>query len=87
MSKRKAPSKHIVTGTMQRNVAMIPARPTSELNLTKAEIALLEDPAWVTEDEADLIYCKRAEAEETPIPLSKVLNEIGERKRRKLLGR
>ena len=86
MNKRKAPSKHIVTGATRRNGSTIPARPASELKLTRAEIAFLEDPDWVTEDEADVIHCKRAEASQEVIPLEKVLSEIGERNRRKLVG-
>lgn len=86
MNKRKAPLKHNVAGAIRRDGSTIPARPASELKLTKAEIALLENPDWVTEDEADVIYCKRAEASQEIIPLEKVLSEIGERNRRKLLG-
>jgi hypothetical protein len=67
------------------SMSTIPARPASELKLTKAEIALL-DPDWITEVEADVIHCKRAEASEEAIPLEKVLSEIGERNRRKLVG-
>jgi hypothetical protein len=86
VTKRRTPSKHAAAGVTHRNGSTIPARPASELKLTKAEIALLEDPDWVTEDEADVIHCKRAEASQEVIPLEKVLSEIGERNRRKLVG-
>jgi hypothetical protein len=35
--------------------------PTDRLNLTDEEIALLPDPDWVTEDDADFIIAVRAE--------------------------
>lgn len=76
-----------MAGTSRRSGSTLPARPASELKLTKAEIALLADPDWVTEDEAELIQAKRAEATEKAIPLREVLSEIGERNRRRLVGR
>jgi hypothetical protein len=56
------------------------ARPTSELNLTKEEIAMLPDPNWVTEDDADAIMSLRSEREGGAIPLEDVLKEIRERR-------
>jgi hypothetical protein len=36
---------------------------TEQLNLTSDERALLPDPRWVTEDDADFIMARRAERE------------------------
>ena len=49
----------------RRNVATPPAgaRPSAELNLSKEEIAMLPDPDWVTEDDADAIVSARRAAE------------------------
>jgi hypothetical protein len=56
------------------------ARPSSDFKLSKEEIALLADPAWVTEDEADAIICLRREREDgEPIPFEEVLKEFGYR--------
>ena len=52
------------------------ARPSSEFKLTRKERAILADPDWVTEDEADIIYCMRHEHEPT-IPLEEVAKELG----------
>lgn len=38
-------------------------RPSSEFKLTAKERALLKDPEWMTEDEADLIIAMRRQAE------------------------
>jgi hypothetical protein len=35
--------------------------PASEVKLTPPERAMLADPNWITEDEADLIMSKRGE--------------------------
>ena len=52
------------------------ARPSSEFKLTRKERAILADPDWVTEDEADIIYCMSHEHEPT-IPLDEVAKELG----------
>ena len=51
-------------------------RPSSEFRLTDAERDLLQDPEWVTEDEADQIVIGRRQSEPT-IPLEEVLTELG----------
>ena len=56
------------------------ARPTAELNLTKEEIAMLPDPNWVTEDDADAIMSLRSIQEGGAIPLEDVLKEIREQR-------
>jgi hypothetical protein len=54
------------------------ARPSSEFKLTAKERALLKDPEWMTEDEADLIIAMRREAEGgCTIPLEEVLARHG----------
>lgn len=56
------------------------ARPASDFNLSAAERALLADPDWVTEDEADTIICLRREKEGgKPIPFEQVLKRCGYR--------
>lgn len=45
-------------------------------SLTPAERATLEDPEFITEDEADLIVCGRR-ANESTLPLEEVLREVG----------
>ena len=57
--------------------APLPPKRSSELNLTPQEIALLADPNWVTEDEADFIICLRREKEGGHIPIEEVLAEYG----------
>ena len=57
--------------------APLPPKRSSELNLTPQEVALLADPNWVTEDEADLIICLRREKEGGSIPVEEVLAEYG----------
>lgn len=52
------------------------ARPASELNLSPEEIALLPDPNWVTEDDADAIIGLREEREGGAIPADRALEEI-----------
>jgi hypothetical protein len=81
VAKRKTSSKRVATGPVQHNGAAIPARPASELNLTRAEIALLEDPDWVTEDEADIIVSARREAEGDEIPIDDVLRRFGHKRK------
>jgi hypothetical protein len=44
--------------------------------LTPAEIATLQDPDFITEDEADLIVCDRRDGEPT-FSSGQVLAEIG----------
>ena len=66
----------------RKNPAAI-ARPTREgipvdqANLTAEERAMLPDPDWVTEDDADAIIGMRGEREGKPIPLAKVLKRHG----------
>ena len=72
--KRKAPNTAYVAGGVRRNGVV--ACPAAELNLSSEETAMLADPEWVTEDEADGILSKRSEHEPT-IPLSEVLKHRG----------
>jgi hypothetical protein len=53
--------------------------PAGETNLTSQERALLPDPDWVTEDDADYIIGMRGEREGKPIPLAEVLKRYGYR--------
>lgn len=48
---------------------------SSELNLTPKEVALLADPEWATEDEADLIHMLRRQEGS---PVEQVLAEYGD---------
>ncbi len=79
MKKRNtAPARE--TGALRRNVSTAPAqaRPSSEFKLTAKERALLKDPEWMTEDEADLILGMRSEAEGGEnIPFEEVLARHG----------
>ena len=78
--KHKAPSPApSVSGTIRRNVTTVPAeaRPSAGFVLTPDEIALLADPNWISEDEADVIIGNRRERTETPIPLEKALAKLG----------
>jgi len=59
------------------STARVEARPSSEFNLTANERALLKDPDWMTEDEADLIIALRREAEGGEVPLEDVLARYG----------
>jgi len=52
------------------------ARPSAAFNLTPKERAILADPGWVTEDEADIIFTMRQQHEPT-ISLEKVAKELG----------
>jgi hypothetical protein len=53
-------------------------------DLTPAERALLKDPDFITEDEADLIICDRRDKEDGPsIPLEQILKEFGTAPRRR----
>ena len=53
------------------------ARRSSEFKLTEKERALLKDPEWMTEDEADLIIGMRIDAKGGYIPLEEVLAKHG----------
>lgn len=53
--------------------------PADQTNLTPQERALLPDPDWVTEDDADVIISLRRERTEKPIPLERVLKRYGYR--------
>ncbi len=59
-----------------RKPPKVAARPSSAFHLTRKERAILADPDWVTEDEADVIYCMRHEHEPT-IPFEEVAKELG----------
>ncbi len=47
--------------------------PVRRTNLTAAERALLPNPEWVTEDDADAIIGMRRERRETPISIATVV--------------
>ena len=70
-------------GPRRRNPALVAAPrqgvPSGETNLTSQERALLPDPDWVTEDDADYIIGMRGEREGKPIPLAEVLKRYGYR--------
>jgi hypothetical protein len=51
-------------------------------SLTSAERATLNDPDFISEDEADLIICGRRDGEPT-VPLDEVLKEMGTPPRRR----
>ena len=53
------------------------ARPAAEFKLTAKERALLKDPEWITEDEADLILGMRIDAKGGYIPLEDWLAKHG----------
>ena len=74
--KRKAPATARVTGQIRRNVTRAPGRPAPDFNLSAEERALLPDPDWVTEDDADAIMAHRCE-NQTDIPLDEVLKRRG----------
>ena len=75
--KRKAPAKAHLSGEVRRNSASVPARPATDFVLSPEERALLPDPEWVTEDDADAIIGRRREQTEDAIPLAKALAELG----------
>jgi hypothetical protein len=72
--------KHRAQPIQRNRTKRADARPTSELNLTKEEIAMLPDPDWVTEDDADAIMSLRSIREGGAIPLEDVLKEMRERR-------
>jgi hypothetical protein len=52
--------------------------PVDQSNLTAEERKLLADPDWIDEDEADIIICKRREAEGHPsIPIEEIMRDLG----------
>ena len=57
---------------------------TRDLELTEAERALLRDPEWIDEDEADAIMAMRIEKEEAggAIPIRQYMRERASRARR-----
>jgi hypothetical protein len=64
----------------RRNIARIPDRmPVAETNLTAKERALLADPDWLTEDDADAIMSMREikKAGGRSYSLEEVLREHG----------
>lgn len=66
----------------------LPPMPVEKTNLTPAERALLADPNYVTEDEADWIICERRLRKEghKAIPLEQVLKRYGLKPRRRVEG-
>ena len=78
--KRKAPTASpapaCVTGLIRRNVPRVPGRLSSDFNLLADERALLPDPDWVTEDDADAIIARRRD-NQPDIPLDEVLKRRG----------
>ena len=60
--------------------------PVDKTNLTPAERALLADPNYVTEDEADFIIGERRMRQEAhkAIPLEEVLKRYGRERRRRV---
>jgi len=63
------------TGRAQRT-DRIPAETT---NLSQSERALLPDPRWVSEDDADAIVAARRRRE-TPVPFQRALKRYGRRR-------
>jgi hypothetical protein len=53
--------------------------PVEATNLSQRERALLPDPGWVTEDDADAIVAARRRRE-TPVPLEQALKRYGRRR-------
>jgi hypothetical protein len=68
------------------NEAPIERRPSSGFVLTDEEIAMLPDPEWVTEDDADAIYAHR-HRHEPGIPLEDVLKRLGHLDRKSISKR
>ena len=64
----------------------LPPMPVEKTNLTPTERALLADPNYVTEDEADWIICERRLRKEghKAIPFEEVLREYGRQPRRRV---
>ena len=60
------------------NETAVPAkrRAATEFTLTLKERAMLADPNWLSEDDADAIVCARR-ANEPAIPLRKILKDRG----------
>ena len=76
---RKTPARAPTRGIVRRNgiPPPLPPKRSCELNLTTQEIALLADPEWVTEDEADCIISRRRQKQGGYIPVEEVLAEEG----------
>jgi hypothetical protein len=53
--------------------------PVEATNVSQRERALLPDPRWVTEDDADAIVAARRRRE-TPVPLEQALKRYGRRR-------
>ena len=66
----------------------LPRMPVERTNLTSAERALLADPSYVTEDEADFVIGERRMRQEAhkAIPLEEVLKRYGRKPRRRVEG-
>ena len=69
--------KHPVAPSRRDVTTVTDARPSAELNLTKEELAMLPDPNWVTEDDADAIVAARRTAEEKYSSVDDVLRRLG----------
>ena len=65
---------------------VLPPMPVEKTNLTPAERALLADPNYVTEDEADFIIGERRMRQEAhkAIPLEQLLKRYGRQPRGKV---
>lgn len=73
---KAAPRVSTAARAVRRRTPTPAARPSSQFRLTRKERAILADPDWVTEDEADVIYCMRREHEPTA-SLEQVAKELG----------
>jgi hypothetical protein len=80
VNQRKTPTKHSIAAIHPDDVE-VPPLPSSKLKLTPEEIALLPDPRWVTEDDADAIVCRRQEAEGKYSPVDDVLRRLGHQRK------
>ena len=69
-------------GAPRRKDDTVPPRPVEKTNLSAAERALLADPRYVTEDEADFIICERRKRRGgRMIPLEQLLKRYGRQPR------
>ena len=68
-------------GSLLRPLAEIDSErerlPVDRVELSAEERALLKDPDWIDEDEADLIVCMRREREGPAIPFREYLKSRG----------
>ena len=75
--KRKAHNTARVNGEVRRNATTTKGRSSSSLDLTADERAMLPDPEWVTEDDADAILGMRSMAKGGGSPAREVLKRLG----------